>query len=97
MNRYWESVYANLGDATDCLRDAIRTIQKELPRATAGNARGAPTVDVTANLKERIAEIQKLIHLVEQDRSDFYISHSPEVRSAVPQPNFLFGVPLPEA
>ncbi|MGF6603292.1 hypothetical protein P3T23_008046 [Paraburkholderia sp. GAS448] len=97
MSRNWESVYANLGDVTDCLRDAVRTLRKELPRAVPGKARGIPTVDVKANLERRIALIQEIIQLVEQDRSDFYVSHTAEVRSARPQPNFLFGAPPAEA
>lgn len=97
MTRNWESIYANLGDATDCLRDAIRTLRKEIPRAEPGTARGIPTVDVKANLEQRIEKIQELIQLIEQDRSDFYISHSPEVVNARRQPNFLFGAPAVES
>jgi len=97
MSHDFESVYANLGDVTDCLRDAVRTLRKELPRAVPGKARGTPTVDVKANLEQRIELIQQIIQLVEQDRTDFYVSHSPEVRSARPQPNFLFGAPLVES
>ncbi|VVE16353.1 MULTISPECIES: hypothetical protein [Pandoraea] len=97
MSRNWESVYANLGDVTDCLREAVRTLRKEVQHAVPGTARGTPAVDVKANLEQRIALIQEAIKLVEQDRSDFYVSHTPEVRSAWPQPNFLFGVPSVEA
>jgi hypothetical protein len=96
MTRNWESIYANLGDATDCLRDAVRTIRKEIPRAVPGKARGTPTVDVKANLEQRIELIQQVIQLIEQDRSDFWVSHSPEVISARPQANYLFGVPPAE-
>ncbi|PNE59644.1 hypothetical protein A8H39_00400 [Paraburkholderia fungorum] len=97
MSRNWENVYANLGDATDCLRDAVRTLRKELPSAAPGSARGTPTVDVKANLEQRIAQIQEVIRLVEQDRSDFYVSHTAEVRSARSQSNFLFGTQPAEA
>lgn len=91
MSRSWESVYANLGDAADCLRDSVRTLRKELPHCTPGNARGVPQVDVQANFEQRIAEIQSLISSLEKDRSDFYLSHSPELRGAEPRPNLLFG------
>ncbi len=91
MSRNWESTYANLGDVTDCLRDAVRTLRKEMPRAEMGKARGVPTGNVKANLEQRIESIQELIRQLEQDRSDFYMSHSPEVRNARPQPNVLFG------
>ncbi|UIF89427.1 hypothetical protein [Cupriavidus sp. UYPR2.512] len=97
MSRNWESTYANLGDVTDCLRDAVRTLRKEIPRAEMGKARGLPSGDVKANLEQRIESIQEIIRQIEQDRSDFYISHSPEVRSARPQPNVLFGALPAEA
>jgi hypothetical protein len=91
MSRNWESTYANLGDATDCLRDAVRTLRKEIPRAEMGKARGVPTANVKTNLEQRIEAIQEIIRQIEQDRSDFYMSHSPEVRNSRPQPNVLFG------
>lgn len=91
MSRNWENTYANLGDVTDCLRDAVRILRKEIPRAEMGNARGLPTGNVKANLEQRIESIQEVIRQIEQDRSDFYMSHSPVVRSTRPQPNGLFG------
>ena len=97
MTRNWENIYANLGDVTDCLRDALRTLRKELPRAVPGAARGGPTVDVRANLEQRVQSIQEVIQRLEQDRSDFWVSHSPEVLSARPQPPFMFSVPPVEA
>ncbi|WP_420914493.1 hypothetical protein [Burkholderia stabilis] len=97
MSRNWEDVYANLGDATDCLRDAVRTIRKEIPRAAAGSARGVPTVDVQASLEQRVASVLQIISQIEQDRTDFYVSHSPAVRIASSPANFLFGAPPSEA
>ncbi|KAF7956322.1 hypothetical protein AWV80_38655 [Cupriavidus sp. UYMU48A] len=91
MSRNWESTYANLGDVTDCLRDAVRTLRKEIPRAEMGKARGVPSEDVKANLEQRIESIQEIIRQIEQDRSDFYMSHTPEVRNTRPQPSILFG------
>lgn len=95
MSRNWENTYANLGDVTDCLRDAARTIRKEIPRAEMGMARGLPTEDIKAKLEQRIESIQEIIRQIDKDRSDFYMSHSPEVRSARPQPNSLFGGAMP--
>lgn len=97
MSRNWESTYANLGDVTDCLRDAVRTLRKEIPRAEMGKARGIPTEDVKGNLEQRIEAIQEIIRQIEQDRTDFYMSHSPEVRSVRPQPSILFGALPAEA
>lgn len=91
MSRNWENTYANLGDATDCLRDAASTLRKEIPRAEMGRARGIPTENIKARLEQRIESIQEIIRQIEQDRSDFYMSHSPEVRVARLQPNTLFG------
>ncbi|WP_321817001.1 MULTISPECIES: hypothetical protein [unclassified Paraburkholderia] len=91
MSRSWENVYANLGDVADCLRDAVRTLRRELPHSAPGSARGVPQVDVQASLKQREEEILLLIARIEKDRSDFYLSHTPELSGASPRSHRLFG------